>query len=101
MRVIRSIMMQGFEWDAEKAAGNVRKHGVSFEQAALAFDDLFSVEWIDTREDYGEERSILLGRSRGELLAVAYTERGDRIRIISAHKAAKHEIDKYFHENGR
>ena len=94
-------MMLDFEWDDDKAAANVRKHGVSFEQAALAFRDLFAVEWLDMREDYGEERIILVGTSQGQILAVVYTEREERIRIISARRATKHEKDTYFHQNGR
>lgn len=94
-------MMLDFEWDDDKAAANVRKHGVSFEQAALAFRDLFAVEWLDMRESYGEERIILVGTSQGQILAVVYTEREERIRIISARRATKHEKDTYFHQNGR
>jgi uncharacterized protein len=94
-------MMLGFEWDPVKAAANIRRHGVSFDQAALAFRDLFSVEWIDLRESYGEERVILLGTSQGQILTVVYTERGERIRIISARRATKDEQDRYFRENGR
>ena len=94
-------MMLDFEWDDDKAAANVRKHGVSFEQAALAFRDLFAVEWLDMREGYGEERIILVGTSQGQILAVVYTEREERIRIISARRATKHEKDIYFHQNGR
>lgn len=94
-------MTQEFEWDAVKAAANFRKHGISFEQAALAFKDLFSLEWIDTREGYGEERIILLGTSQGQILTVVYTERKERIRIISARRATKDEKDRYFRENGR
>ena len=93
--------MLDFEWDDDKAAANVRKHGVSFEQAALAFRDLFAVEWLDMRESYGEERIILVGTSQGQILAVVYTEREERIRIISARRATKHEKDTYFHQNGR
>ena len=94
-------MMLDFEWDDDKAAANVRKHGVSFEQAALAFRDLFAVEWLDMREGYGEERIILVGTSQGQILAVVYTEREERIRIISARRATKHEKATYFHQNGR
>ena len=94
-------MMLDFEWDDDKAAANVRKHGVSFEQAALAFRDLFAVEWLDMRESYGEERIILVGTSQGQILAVVYTEREERIRIISARRATKDEQDRYFYENGR
>jgi uncharacterized protein len=50
-----------FEWDPEKANRNLARHGVAFEQGARAFADKFAVEWIDDREDYGEERVNLLG----------------------------------------
>ena len=46
-----------FEWDDEKAAANWRRHGVSFDHAIRAFRDPFTIERIDEREDYGEERS--------------------------------------------
>jgi len=93
-------MLVGFEWDDEKAAANSRDHdGVTFEQAALAFSDTFAVEWIDEREDYGEERSVLLGMTSGQLLYVAYTERGTNIRIISARRATRHEQDIYYRQN--
>lgn len=88
-----------FEWDDEKAASNWRKHGVAFPQAVLAFRDPFALEWIDEREDYGEERLILLGRCEGVLLHVTYTERGERIRLISARRAERHEQDYYYREN--
>ena len=48
----------GFEWDKEKATSNIRDHGVTFEQVAAVFNDKFAVEWIDQREDYGEERTF-------------------------------------------
>ena len=90
----------GFEWDNNKAASNVRDHeGVTFEQAAAAFSDPFAVEWLDERQDYGEERSVLLGMTGGQLLYVAYSERGDNIRIISARRATRHEQDIYFRQN--
>jgi uncharacterized protein len=93
-------MPTGFEWDDEKAASNIRDHeGVTFEQAAAAFRDPFAVEWIDEREDYGEERSILLGMISGQLLYVVYTERGTNIRLISARRATRHEQDIYFRQN--
>ena len=93
-------MPVGFVWDDEKAARNIRDHdGVTFEQAAAAFSDKFAVEWLDEREDYGEERSVLLGRRGGQLFYVAFTERGDNIRIISARRATKHEQDIYFRQN--
>lgn len=92
--------MLEFEWDNDKAADNLRKHGVSFEFAAKAFSDLFGIEWIDDREDYGEERTILLGMADGTILVVVYTERESRIRLISARRATKNEQDIYYHENG-
>jgi len=86
----------GFEWRREKAAANWREHGVSFDQAAKATHDPFAIEAIDERENYGEERVILPGMCQGVLLHVTYTERGERIRVISARRAEKHEQDHYF-----
>jgi len=88
-----------FEWDDAKAAENVRNHGVSFPQAALAFSDPFAVEWMDLREDYREERIILLGMAGNQVLTVVYTERAERIRIVSARRATKYEQDLYYREN--
>jgi uncharacterized DUF497 family protein len=92
--------MLEFEWDDDKAFENRRKHGVSFELAAKAFRDPLAVEWIDQREDYGEERTILLGMADGTILVVVYTERDERIRLISARKALRDEEDFYYRENG-
>lgn len=88
-----------FEWDADKAASNLRTHGVAFDRAALAFGDAFSLEWLDEREAYREERVNLLGMSEGVLLHVTYTARGEIIRIISARRAERREQDHYFREN--
>jgi len=90
-----------FEWDDEKAALNWHKHGVAFTRAVFAFRDPFALEWIDDREDYGEERINLLGRCEGVLLHVTYTERGERIRLISARRAERHEQDHDHRENAR
>jgi uncharacterized DUF497 family protein len=73
-----------FEWDDEKAAQNFRDHGVAFSKAVRAFADQFAVEWIDNSAAYGEERRNLLGIFEGVILHVTYTERGERLRIISA-----------------
>ena len=89
----------GFEWDDDKAAHNLRHHRVSFEQALAACRDPFAVEWLDTSEDYEEERWSLLGLYGRELLYVAYTERGDNLRIISARRAEKHEQNGYYRQN--
>jgi hypothetical protein len=88
-----------FEWDDIKAAENVRHHGVSFAQAAIAFRDPFAVEWIDLREAYGEERIILPGMAGNQVLAVVYAERAERIRIIFARRVTKNEQNLYYREN--
>jgi uncharacterized DUF497 family protein len=88
-----------FEWDDEKAEANWRDHGIAFQEAIKAFTDPFGVERIDDREDYGEERIQLVGMCEGVLLHVTYTERGERIRLISARRAERHEQDDYYREN--
>lgn len=91
--------MAKFEWDDRKAASNWRDHGVTFDQGAKAYLDPFGIELLDDREAYGEERFNVLGMADGVILHVTYTERGDRIRIISARRAEKHEQDDYYREN--
>ena len=88
-----------FGWDKAKAAGNYAKHGVSFETATEVFTDPFAIERLDDREDYGEDRFILIGIAEGAVLTVIYTERNGQIRIISARQATKREQDDYFVEN--
>ncbi len=88
-----------FRWDTEKAATNLRNHGVAFDKAIKAFRDPFAIERIDDREDYGEERVNLIGMCEGAILHVTYAERGDHIRIVSARHAEKHEQDDYYREN--
>jgi uncharacterized DUF497 family protein len=92
-------MSNEFEWNEVKAAENYAKHGVSFEMASLVFKDPFAIERFDNRQDYGEDRFILIGMAEGTLLTVVYTERNGQIRIISARQATKHEQDDYFLEN--
>jgi uncharacterized protein len=90
---------ENFEWRDKKAAKNLREHGIAFDKAVKVFADPFAVEWIDEREAYGEERCILLGMCEGVILHVTYTERGERIRIISARRAERHEQDNYYRQN--
>jgi uncharacterized DUF497 family protein len=85
-----------FEWDDNKAAANLRDHRIGFEVARQAFDDLFA----DRRKRYGEERCVLSGVVQERLLAVTYTPRGDRVRIISARAAEPFERQLY-HETHR
>jgi uncharacterized protein len=88
------------EWDEAKAKSNFRVHGVSFELAKTVFEDAFAADRIDNREAYGEERFVIIGMAEGQvLLFVAYTERGERTRIISARRVTKHEQDFYFQQN--
>lgn len=93
--------MQGdrFEWSEAKAHANLQKHGVSFEIGRRAFDDSASIDEIDDREDYGEDRFIITGMVDRRLLTVTYTERDGRIRIISARKATRREQDSYFSQD--
>ena len=86
-----------FEWDNHKAVANWQKHGITFRQATKVFDDPIALEKIDEREDYGEERINLIGMHDGIILHITYTERGERIRLISARKAKKHERNYYYY----
>jgi hypothetical protein len=83
-----------FVWDARKAAANLKKHGVSFDEASSAFDDRLGAYYPDTLD---EDRFILIGYSRRQrLLYVVHAEvEVDAIRIISARKATKHEQARY------
>lgn len=88
-----------YEWDEVKATSNHTKHGVSFEAAKKVFQDPFAIERLDDRHDYGEVRFVLIGMSDGQILFVAYTERQERIRIISARRATRLEQDDYIKQN--
>jgi uncharacterized DUF497 family protein len=90
---------EDFAWDDNKAASNRLDHHVSFEVAREAFKDAFAVEWIDNRHDDNEERLGLLGMVGDRLLHVAFTMRGEKIRIISARLAEPHERRRYHNEN--
>jgi uncharacterized DUF497 family protein len=90
-----------FEWDYVKAASNLSKHKVSFEVACDAFADAFAIEREDAPEDYGEARYNLLGMVGDRLLFVAYTMRGEIVRIISAREAEPYERRLYREENVR
>lgn len=85
-----------FEWDADKAAENLRKHDVSFDEAVTAFGDPLSILLPDPDHSLGEERYVVLGLStKGRLLVVAFVERPPRTRIISARLATKRERHDY------
>ncbi len=87
-----------FEWDSAKAAANVRKHGVSFEEARTVFEDDEALIIPDPAHSVGEERFVLLGLSAAlRVLVVVHCERegGAVIRIVSARKADRGERDDY------
>lgn len=87
-----------FERSHDKSASNLRKHGVSFEDAARVFLDPNRIETFDGREAYGEDRWKTVGLVEPALLAVVYTVRGgggDVIRLISARKADADERTQY------
>ena len=84
------------EWDSAKAAANRLKHGVAFEEAAAVFLDPLAVTVEDPDHSFDEGRFLLLGHSsRGRVLVVSYTYRGDRIRIIHARPATPRERKSY------
>jgi hypothetical protein len=85
-----------FEWDRKKARRNLEKHGASFDEASMVFQDTMSITISDPLHSEGEERFVLLGYShRNRLLVVVHTERGGRIRIISARRATRKERLRY------
>jgi uncharacterized DUF497 family protein len=89
-------MKQRFEWDESKAAVNLVKHGVSFEDAASVFSDPLAYTFPDPDHSIGEQRMLTFGFSNSmRLLAVVHAERGRAIRIISARKATRHERSIY------
>lgn len=90
------------EWDSRKAAGNLRKHGVSFDEASTVFDDPLAVIFDDEDHSVDEIRELIVGYSiRRQLLIVSFTEREPEIvRIISARLATRKEIKDY-EENNR
>ena len=84
-----------FEFDPAKAAGNLRKHGVSFADAETVFMDPLALHRIDPDAE-GEERFVAVGAgSAGHVLVVVYTLRGEAIRLISARRATPPEIRAY------
>lgn len=93
-------MPLNFQWDKAKASANLRKHDVSFEEAATVFADELSLTIPDPDHSQVEHRFILLGTSyRGKMLVVVHTERGDSIRIISARPASRRERQQYEEAN--
>jgi uncharacterized DUF497 family protein len=89
-------MEHRFEWNDEKARSNFNKHEVDFQEASTIFDDLMLISFLDEEHSTDEERYITIGLSNKQrLLMVAHTERGNKIRIISARKATQNEENFY------
>ncbi|MDP1696809.1 MAG: BrnT family toxin [Xanthomonadaceae bacterium] len=89
-----NVLMMKFEWNPSKAASNLKKHKVSFEEAKSVFYDEFAIQFFDDEHSFEEDRFLMLGRSSGErLLIICHCEcdHGAVIRIISARKATKRE----------
>jgi uncharacterized DUF497 family protein len=85
-------VLDRFEWDSNKSESNARKHGISFQETVSVFDEPFLKVSSDRS---GEARWLALGQSQGRIIAVIYTERNGRIRIISARMARKYEREIY------
>ena len=86
-----------FEWDEDKRAINIQKHGIDFVSVIPVFDDPNAVEQYDSKNSINEDRYQIIGMAKPGVLFVAFTERndGDIIRIISARRAEKNEIARY------
>ena len=89
-----------FEWDEDKVAANIRKHGISFETAGRVFQDDSLIEIFDSLHSDDENRILAIGMV-DEVLSVVYTERHEQtIRLISARKATKKERSMYYEQFG-
>jgi uncharacterized DUF497 family protein len=85
-----------FEWDPEKARKNLRKHRVSFQEAATIFGDPLSMTFPDPDHSVREGRYITIGQSNfGNVLMVSHTDRGKAIRLISARRATRREKESH------
>jgi uncharacterized protein len=89
-----------FEWDRAKAAVNLKRHRVSFHEAAAVLEDPLSTTFPDEAHSEAELRFLTIGASaRGHILVVAHMERNDTVRIISARRATRRERE--FYEQGQ
>jgi uncharacterized protein len=89
-----------FEWDEKKARTNLKKHGVSFDEASTVFADPLARTIHDPQHSDEEDRFVIVGEShRQTLLVVVFTDRGDKIRLISAREANRRERKDYEKSN--
>ena len=85
-----------FEWDNKKAKSNLKKHGISFEDAVHVFADPYRLEYNDDRVFYGEDRRVTVGTISGELIILVVFVKRNKIRVITARKVNKDERRKYY-----
>ena len=92
--------MVEFQWDLTKAAANLKKHRIDFQEAATVLEDPLSTTFADEVHSTEENRFVTIGASdQGRVLVVAHTERNDTIRLISARRATRRE--RAFYEQGK
>ena len=84
-----------FQWDEAKNRANWRKHAIRFETATRIFDGP-TIQALDEREDYGEERFIAIGEVDNRAVVVTYTLRDKNVRLINARKATRREAEEYY-----
>ena len=85
-----------FEWDESKASKNLRKHGVSFDEATTVFGDPLAITYPDPEHSFEEDRFLTFGfSSQGRLIVVSHTDRDDKIRPISAREMTRRERGDY------
>ncbi|MFM8953279.1 MAG: BrnT family toxin [Planctomycetaceae bacterium] len=85
-----------FEWDPEKAASNLAKHGVPFHEAGTVFGDPLAITYHDLDHSHNEDRYVTFGQTvTGTYVSVVHADRGDRTRIISARKMTRRERTQY------
>jgi uncharacterized protein len=88
-----------FEWNASKAARNLKIHGVSFDDASTVFGDPLAATIDDPLHSHAERRSVTIGvAASGQLLVVSHTDRGEAVRLISARPATRAERRAYDHD---
>lgn len=88
--------MLNFAWDPKKAVDNLKKHGVSFEEACTVFGDTLSLTISDPLTSINEERFVTTGETkRGKLVVVVHADKGDNVRVISARRATRYERKAY------
>lgn len=83
------------EFDSDKQTINLRKHGIDLRDAAYVFLDTRRLDAADERQNYGEERRVVVGMVEDRVWVVVYTRRADAIRLISARKANEREKKRY------